>query len=160
MKKKKGFTLPEVLLACTMLAVIMLSSISVIAMMSGSLFTSQIESENRLSLSETIFYLTREIQSAEGVKISASGKKIEIKQHSSGDYDLCYEIKEDYPTGQLAFKNKKMLDINFTDSKFETTDGKVIITLSVVENSTDVNQRGKPMKFEAVPRAEAVIYIE
>ena len=81
MKKKKGFTLPEMLLACTMLAVITLSSISVIAMMSGSLFTSQIESENRLSLSETVFYLTREIQSAESVKISDSGKKLEIKQN-------------------------------------------------------------------------------
>ena len=43
MKKKKGFTLPEMLLACTMLAVITLSSVSVIAMMSGSLFTSQIK---------------------------------------------------------------------------------------------------------------------
>lgn len=160
MKKKKGFTLPEVLLACTMIAVIMLSSISVIAMMSGSLFTSQIESENRLSLSETVFYLTREIQSAEGVKISESGKKLEIKQHGSGDYDLCYEIKEDYPTGQLAFKNKKMLDVDYADSKFEAVEGKVIITLSVLENNTDVNQRGKPMKFEAVPRAEAVILCE
>lgn len=160
MKKKKGFTLPEMLLACTMLAVITLSSISVIAMMSGSLFTSQIESENRLSLSETIFYLTREIQSAEGVKISESGKKLEIKEHGSGEFSLCYEIKEDYPTGQLAFKNKKMLDIDFNESKFESTDGKVIITLSVLENSTDVNQRGKEMNIEAVPRAEAVILCE
>lgn len=160
MKKKKGFTLPEVLLACTMIAVIMLSSISVIAMMSGSLFTSQIESENRLSLSETVFYLTREIQSAESVRISESGKKLEIKEHGSGEYSLCYEIKEDYPTGQLAFKSKKMLDVDYADSRFEAVDGKVVITLSVLENSTDVNQRGKPMKFEAVPRAEAVIYVE
>ena len=53
-----------------------------------------------------------------------------------------------------------MLDVNFTDSKFETIDGKVIITLSVLENSTDVNQRGKPMAIEAVPRAEAVITVE
>lgn len=160
MKKKKGFTLPEMLLACTMLAVITLSSISVIAMMSGSLFTSQIESENRLSLSETVFYLTREIQSAEGVKISESGKKLEIKEHGSGEYNLCYEIKEDYPAGELAFKGKKMLDVDFTDSKFESADGKVMVTLSVVKNNTDVNQRGKPMIIEAVPRAEAVITVE
>lgn len=160
MKKKKGFTLPEMLLACTMLAVITLSSISVIAMMSGSLFTSQIESENRLSLSETVFYLTREIQSAEGVKISESGKKLEIKEHGSGEYNLCYEIKEDYPAGELAFKGKKMLDVDFTDSKFESADGKVMVTLSVVKNNTDVNQRGKPMIIEAVPRAEAVIVCE
>ena len=160
MKKKKGFTLPEVLLACTMIAVIMLSSISVIAMMSGSLFTSQIESENRLSLSETVFYLTREIQSAEGVKISESGKKLEIKQHGSGDYDLCYEIKDGYPTGYFVFKNKRLLYIDYAESKFETTDGKINVKLSVVKNSTEVNQRGKPMKFEAVPRAEAVIYVE
>lgn len=159
MKKKKGFTLPEMLLACTMLAVITLSSISVIAMMSGSLFTSQIESENRLSLSETVFYLTREIQSAEGVKISSSGKKLEIKQHGSSGYNLCYEIKEGYPTGELAFKDKKMLDVDFIESKFETTDGKVTITLSILENSTDVNQRGRSMVIEAVPRAEAVIIV-
>ena len=160
MRKKKGFTLPEMLLACTMLAVITLSAISVIAMMSGSLFTSQIESENRLSLSETVFYITREIQSAEGVKISESGKKLEIKEHGSGDYDLCYEIKEDYPTGELIFKSKKMLDVDFNESRFESMDGKIIITLSVLENNTDVNQRGKPMIIETVPRAEAVITVE
>ncbi len=160
MKKKKGFTLPEMLLACTMLAVITLSSISVIAMMSGSLFTSQIESENRLSLSETVFYLTREIQSAEGVKISELGKKLEIKQHGSGEYNLSYEIKEDYPTGLFTFKSKKMLDVDYADSKFEASDGKIIVLLSVVENSTDVNQRGKPIRIETVPRAEAVITVE
>lgn len=160
MKKKKGFTLPEVLLACTMLAVITLSSISVIAMMSGSLFTSQIESENRLSLSETVFYLTREIQSAEGVRISADGKKLEIKQHGSGEYTLCYEIKEGYPTGQLAFKDKKMLDVDYADSKIELADRMIKINLSVIENSTDINQRGKGMNIEAVPRAEAVITVE
>lgn len=157
MKKKKAFTLPEILVACTILSVITLSAVIVMGMMSGSLFTSQIESKNRTNLSETVFYLTREIQSAEGVKISESGKKLEIKQHGSSGYNLCYEIKEGYPTGELAFKDKKMLDVDFTESKFETTDGKVIITLSVLENSTDVNQRGKPMVIEAVPRAEAVI---
>ena len=80
MKKKKAFTLPEVLLACSMLAVISLCAVTVIAMMSDSLFTGQIESENRSNLSETVFYLTREIQSAEGVRISDGGKKLEIKE--------------------------------------------------------------------------------
>ena len=160
MKKKKGFTLPEMLLACTMLAVITLSSISVIKMMSGSLFTSQIESDNRVRLSETIFYITREIQSAEGIKISKGGKKLEIKQHGSSEYSLCYEIKEGYPTGELAFKNKRMLDVDFNKSKFETEYGKVTITLSVVENNTDVNQRSKTMILETVPRVEAVILCE
>lgn len=160
MTKKKAFTLPEILIACTILSVITLSAVIVMGMMSGSLFTSQIESKNRTNLSETVFYLTREIQSAEGVKISESGKKLQIKQHGSSGYNLCYEIKEGYPTGKLSFKDKKMLDVDFTDSKFETTDGKVIITLSVFENSTDVNQRGKSMIIEAVPRAEAVIIVE
>ena len=53
-----------------------------------------------------------------------------------------------------------MLDVDYADSKFEAADGKVIITLSVLENSTDVNQRGKEMNIEAVPRAEAVITVE
>ena len=53
-----------------------------------------------------------------------------------------------------------MLDVDFVESKFETTDGKVIITLSVLENSTDVNQRGRSMVIEAVPRAEAVMMVE
>ena len=160
MKKKEAFTLPEVLIACTILSVITLLAVLVIGKMSGALFTGQIESENRISLSETVFYLTREIQSAESVKISDSGKKLEIKQHGSSAYSLCYEIKEGYPTGSLSFKDKKMLDVSFAESSFETTDGKVIITLSVLENSTDVNQRGKSMVIEAVPRAEAVILCE
>ena len=160
MRKKSGFTLPEMLLACTMLAVITLAAILVIAMMSGSLFTSQIESKNRRNLSETVFYLTREIQSAEGIKISEDGKKLEIKQHGSGEYSLCYEITEDYPTDKLAFKNKKMLDVDFDASKFETSDRKVIIILSVLKNSTEVNQRGKAVKIEAVPRSEAVIVVD
>ena len=160
MNKKKAFTLPEVLLACTILSVITLSAVIVMGMMSGSLFTSQIESENRTSLSESVFYLTREIQSAEGVRISESGKKLQIKEHGSSGYNLCYEIKEDYPTGKLTFKNKKMLDVDFAESSFETTDGKVVITLSVLKNSTDVNQRGKSMVIEVTPRAEAVIMLE
>ena len=160
MTKKKAFTLPEILIACTILSVITLSAVIVMGMMSGSLFTSQIESNNRTNLSESVFYLTREIQSAEGVKISESGKKLEIKQHGSSGYTLCYEIKEGYPTGKLSFKGKKMLDVDFVESKFETTDGKVIITLSVLENSTDVNQRGRSMVIEAVPRAEAVMMVE
>ena len=107
-----------------------------------------------------MFYLTREIQSAEGVRISESGKKIEIKQNGSSEYSMCYEIKEDYPTDKLTFKNKKMIDVVFAESKFEHIDGKIIVTLSVVKNSTDVNQRGKIMRFEAVPRTEAVISCE
>lgn len=159
MKKKRGFTMPEMLLACTILAVITLSAVSVMGMMTGSLFTSQIESENRTSLSETVFYLTREIQSAEGVRISDAGKKLEIKEGGSGEFNLCYEIKDEYPAGILAFKDKRMLDVNFADSNFEAVDGKVMITLSVVKNNTDVNQRGKPVVIEAVPRAEAVITV-
>lgn len=160
MNKKKAFTLPEVLLACTILSVITLSAVIVMGMMSGSLFTSQIESENRTSLSETVFYLTRELQSADSVKISESGKKLQIKEHGSSGYTLCYEIKEDYPTGKLTFKDKKMLDVDFADSKFESDGKKITVTLSVLKNSTDVNQRGKSMIVEAVPRAEAVIILE
>lgn len=160
MKKKKAFTLPEVLLACSMLAVISLCAVTVIAMMSDSLFTGQIESENRSNLSETVFYLTREIQSAEGVRISDGGKKLEIKEGGSGEYNLCYEIKDGYPTGYFVFKNKRLLYIDYAESKFETTDGKINVKLSVVKNSTEVNQRGKSVSIEAVPRTEAVIYVE
>ena len=160
MNKKKAFTLPEILIACTILSVITLSAVIVMRMMSGSLFTSQIESRNRTNLSETVFYLTREIQSAEGVKISESGKKLEIKQHGSSGYNLCYEIKEDYPTGKLTFKDKKILDVDFADSKFESDGKKITVTISILKNSADVNQRGKEMVIEAVPRAEAVIILE
>ena len=160
MIKKKAFTLPEILIACTILSVITLSAVIVMGMMSGSLFTSQIESKNRTNLSETVFYITREIQSAEGIKISESGKKLEIKPHGSSTYSLCYKIKEGYPTGNISFKDKKMLDVDFDESSFESTDRKVVINLSVLENSTDVNQRGKTMVIEAVPRAEAVIVVE
>ena len=160
MRKKKAFTLPEILIACTLISFIGLAAVNVMGMMSGSLFTSQIENENRTSLSETVFYLTREIQSAEAVKISNEGKKLEIKQHGSSTYTFCYEIKEEYPTGKLVFKDKKMLDVSFGNSKFESDGKKIKVTLSVLENNTDVNQIGKVMHIEAVPRAEAVITLE
>lgn len=160
MRKKNGFTLPEMLFACTMLAVITLSSVLAIKVTSHLLFTGQTETENRTNLSETLFYLTREIQSAEVVRISKSGKKLEIKLHGSSRYNICYEIKSGYPNGALYFKEKRLLDINYESSKFEITGGRIMITFSVVNNNTDVNSRGKNMITEAVPRTEAVIINE
>ena len=88
MKKKRAYTLIETLMSSgifAMLAVIGLASVSLIT---WTLYSGQTENTNRSSLNETVYFLTREIQSAEAIKISDGGKVLEIKER--GDFGICY----------------------------------------------------------------------
>ena len=71
MKKKRCFTIVEVLTASSILLVVVTAGISLLLLINTLLYDGQIESYNRTSLNDTIFYLTREIQSAECVIISS-----------------------------------------------------------------------------------------
>ena len=106
MKKKRCFTIVEVLTASSILLVVITAGISLLLLINTLLYDGQIESDNRTGLNDAIFYLTREIQSAEGVIISSDGKEMKIKQRGSEDYSLRYTITENYPVGFLAFKGK------------------------------------------------------
>ena len=157
MKKKSGYTIIEVLIASGLFAFIISLGMTIVALVSGTLYTGQIESKNRSSLNDIVFYITREIQSAESIKVENDGKKLSIKESGSDGYNLIYEIKEDYPTDTLCFKDKKLIDINYEESNFSVEENSVRVNLAIVKNSTDVNQMAKNIRLNITPRSEGMV---
>lgn len=155
--KKRGFTVVEVLIASGIFAFIVTLGMAMIALMSGTLFTGQIESTNRSDLNDTVYYITREIQSAEGIKIENGGKKLSIKQSGDDGYRLVYELKEDYPTDALCFQGKKLMDVSYTESSFYAEGNSIYITLAVLKNDTEPDQSPKIVKLCVTPRMKGVI---
>ena len=157
MKKKRCFTIVEVLIASSILLVVITAGISLLLLINTLLFDSQIESSNRMSLNDTTFYLTREIQSAEGVVISSDGKDMKIKQRGSEDYSLTYTITENYPVDYLDFKDKRLIDIEYDGSGFSFSDKGIVITLQIVKNNIELNQMPQEVCFEVTPRSDSVV---
>jgi hypothetical protein len=122
------------------------------------LYDSQIESSNRTNLNDTIFYLTREIQSAEGVIISSEGKEMKIKQRGSEDYSLSYTITENYPVDYLAFKGKRLIDIDYDRSVFSFEGKKVVVTLRIVKNNRQLQQLPQEVHLDITPRGNKAIF--
>jgi hypothetical protein len=156
-KKKRCFTIVEVLMASSILLVVITAGISLLLLINTLLFDSQIESSNRTNLNDTIFYLTREIQSAEGVIISSNGKKMKIKQRGSEDYSLSYTITENYPVDYLAFKDKRLIDIDCDGSGFSFSSKGIVVTLQIVKNNIQLNQSPQEISFEVAPRSDSVV---
>lgn len=154
MKKKRAFTLVETLMSAGIFGMLMVMGISIAALVTWLLFTGQTESVNRSDLSETVYYITREIQSAEAVKISESGKIIEIKERGSNGYNLKYSLVEHYPVDYLAFKDKRLLDIDADNSRIYTENGTIKIRLCIVRNNVETQQTGKVIEIAVKPRYE------
>ena len=148
--KKKAFTVIELLLATTIFSFIFIIGFSQVYMMSETLYTTQTESTNRDSLSEVVFFLTREIQSAEKIKISP--KKLELCVGGNDGYNLCYEFAEDYPTDTLSFKGKKMISVEYDESSFSKSGNDVVVKIATVKNNVDTNQIPKVMEVKITPR--------
>ena len=155
--KKKAFTLLEVLFASSIFSMILVIGLSVTSMMSSSLYDGQIEETNRSEFNDIVFYLTREIQSAEKIKIEDSGKTVMIKQHGTDGYNMRYSLVDDYPTGYMSFNDKKIIDIDFDESKFYLDSDCVNVEISVVKNSIVPGQRGKKMSLKIKPRSNAIL---
>ena len=152
MSKKRAFTLPETLLAGMLLSMIFTIGLSQASLVSKTLYAGQTETANRSDLNEIIFYITREIQSAEDIRISDDGKILEIKEFGRDDYSLVYSFEEGYPTDYLAFKDKKMIDVMYEQSGFELEGGVIKITFAVLKNSVDANQRPDIITVRVSPR--------
>ncbi len=152
--KKRGFTLVEVLVASTIMGTILIASTSVMALITHMLYSGQTERQSRLSLSDNIYYLTREIQSAEEIKISADGKTLKIKQLGHSSYSIEYMIIDSYPTGELLFKDKKMLYIDYFQSKFEATHSNVKISLVVYKDNLNEHKISQKLELEISPRSK------
>ncbi len=153
MRKKEAFMLTETLISSGIFSMIALIGISVISLITFTLFSGQTESTNRSNLNETIFYLTREVQSAEGIRITEDGKCLEIKGRGRSGYNLKYSISEGYPSDYLAFNNKRLFDIDAETSRFCFENGLLRIELGTVKNNIEVNQREMPFVVTVKPRS-------
>lgn len=147
--RKKGFTLVEVLIASTILSMVTLAGIGIIRLMSSTLFDGQLESSNRGGLNDLVYYISREIQSAEAIKVSQDGKSLKIKQHGGDDYTLVYEVKRNY----LAFKGKPLLDLEYEESSFSCQERGIKITLALYKNHININQIPHEISFVIYPRS-------
>jgi len=154
--KKKAFTIVETLFSSAVFGMLALIGLSAVALISWTLFTGQTEGTNRTTLNETIYFITREVQSAEGIKISEDGKCLEIKERGSSGYNLKYSIVESYPADYLAFKDKRLLDIDAEDSIFLFEDDLLKLSLDTVKNDVEVNQRKKNFEISILPRSSCV----
>ena len=145
--KKNAFTLVETLTASLILSVIGLICISQIQLMSYTMYDGQKESSDRSGLNEFIFYITREVESAEKLNIMPDGKTIKIQEAGYDDFDLVYSVEEGYPKGKLMLNGTKILDIDYKNSIFSRDGNMVIITVS---------ENGKTIRVKASPRKSFV----
>lgn len=153
--KKKAFTLVEVLIASSILSFILLVGISIMVLINTTLYDGQIESSNRINLTDNIYYITREIQSAE--KIIVSDKTLKIKQLGSSGFSLEYTLTDDHPFGKLNFKGKKMLDLDYSKSKFSVNGNSIKIELAILKNNLDFKQNPQIVVFDVTPRSEGAL---
>lgn len=89
--------------------------------------------------------------------ISSNGKEMKIKQRGSEDYSLVYTITENYPVDYLAFKDKRLIDIDSGGSSFSFSSKGVVVTLLIVKNNIELNQMPQEVSFEVVPRSDSVV---
>ena len=141
-------------MASGILAMVFTVGIAILFLVSSTVYDGQIETNQRNNLYENIYYITREIQSAEGIKISADSKTLSIKQRGSSDYSLIYKIMQEYPVDYLSFKSKKILFLNYTKSNFSFDGNCVKINLAIVKNGVRVNQVPTEMCFNILARID------
>ena len=160
MKKKSAFTLVETLFSSAIFGMLAVIGLAAVVLISWTLFTGQTEGTNRTTLNETVYYITREVQSAEGIRISDDGKCLEIKERGSSGYNLKYSIVESYPADYLAFKDKRLIDIDADESEFLFEDGLLKLNLGTVKNDVEENQRKRDFEISILPRSNCIKEIE
>ena len=160
MKKKSAFTLVETLFSSAIFGMLAVIGLSAVVLISWTLFIGQTEGTNRTTLNETVYYITREVQSAEGIRISDDGKCLEIKERGSSGYNLKYSIVESYPVDYLAFKDKRLIDIDADESEFLFEDGLLKLSLGTVKNDVEENQRKRDFEISILPRSNCIKEIE
>ena len=160
MKKKSAYTIIEMLFSSTIFGMLAVIGLSAVTLISWTLFTGQTEGTNRTTLNETVYYITREVQSAEGIRISDGGKCLEIKERGSSGYNLKYSIVESYPADYLAFKDKRLIDIDADESEFLFEDGLLKLNLGTVKNDVEENQRKRDFEISILPRSNCIKEIE
>lgn len=154
--RRKGFTIIEALIATAVMGIVLLAGVSVMKLMTTALYDGQTESRGRISLSDNIYYMTREIQSAQSIQVSADCKTLKIKQRGSSGYSIEYTITDGNPAGSLSFKSKTMLYLDYGQSKFELSENRVKITLAIYKTNLDYQAKPQIITLEALPRSHDV----
>lgn len=156
MKKKRAFTIVETLFSSTIFGMLAVLGLSAVTLISWALYTGQTESTNRTTLNETVYFITREVQSAEAVRITDSGKCLEIKERGRTGYNLKYSIVESYPADYLAFGDRRLMDIDADGSEFVFEDGLIKLNIEAVKNSLETDQKGKSFEISILPRSNCL----
>lgn len=154
----KGFTLMETIISLVILAAITLIIMPLTYETTHMVYTSQIEVQERNDISYYIFYLTREIQSAEKIKIS--DKELQIMQTGDNDYTLKYCIKENGEFDELYLNDKKLAVVDYDKCFFKTNDKCITVALAVPENNIDYGSIQRMITFSVFPRKDKVIVQE
>ena len=150
--KKSANTIAELLAAAGIVSFVLLIGIAVLGMMSHNLFTGQVGYTNSVSIDEVIFYITREIQSAESIFVSPDGKSIDISERDGRVFS--YAFSDSYPAGIMTFDNKRVLDADFEKSSFSLDEDTVTITIAALGNNTDTGQIPKIYTVTAEKRSD------
>ena len=143
-KNKVAFTVSEVLVATVSISLIITMCCAMMSTMSGTVLSEYNNVDNRDSMYSNLNYITREIQSAEAVKISSGGKKISIRQKGTDfdEYTVNYEIKDGEPFGGLyisgrsGVSDKKVMDLEYEGSSFSANSGTEYINFSSYDSSS------------------------
>lgn len=152
---KRGFTIIELIISLAVFGSVLAIILSVTYAMAHTLYTGQIEMQSRSDVSYYMFYLTREIQSAEKIKVS--DKRLQIMQAGDSYYTLDYKLNEKGEFDELVLNGKKIAVINYDDSNFSKNANLIKIKLAVLENNVDYNGNQRIITFSASPRADNVI---
>lgn len=151
-KVKRAFTLTEVLIAMTSVSMIIMLCYAMLSTTSKTIVSEYNNVDNRDALYSNINYITREIQSAEAIKVMNNGKELHIRQvgTDSDDYTIRYEIRDGNPFGALYISNtdgsnsSKLMDLVYETSKFDANSGREEIGFSSYEsNSNDKTEDDK-----------------
>ena len=142
-KTKSAFTIVEVLVATISISLIISLCCAMMATMSNTVVSEYNNVDNRDSLYDNLSYITREIQSAEAVKLSNGGKKISIRQKGTDfdEYTVNYEIKDGEPFGGLYIsgksggEGKKIMDLDYAGSSFSANSGTEYVNFTSYDNS-------------------------
>lgn len=143
-KNKAAFTITEVLVATISISLIITMCCAMMSTMSSTVVSEYNNVDNRDALYSNLSYITREIQSAEAVKLSNGGKKISIRQKGTDfdEYTVNYEIKDGEPFGGLYISGrsggdgKKIMDLDYTGSSFSANSGTEYVNFSSYDSST------------------------
>ena len=134
--RRPAFTLVELLTSCICIGIITVVCVNLLVTSSTAVSLGIKNTDTRERAYTNISFISKEIESAEYIKISEGGKKLSIRQtdvgagrpadpYEEGFFDTIYEIQDGYPCGGLyqvptsGGKGQKLIDLDYDRSYFK-----------------------------------------